>query len=164
MTGALNWLSGKIEPLGLLISVHSLVYQQHGVCAARLPLAPIVDRYAGVLPWRRWRQSSAPFSRVSSSSTFSPYATCPQSCPASFGYFRVRPAALRSAYATTNEEHSIDVVQCFVHLLGLSITISITELATGNMISGTTRIFSAIITTLQLGFGMTLGTMILPPV
>ena len=52
----------------------------------------------------------------------------------------------------------------FIHLLGLSITISITELATGNMISGTTRIFSAIITTLQLGFGMTLGTMILLPV
>ena len=63
----------------------------------RLPLGPIVDCYAGVLPWRRWRQSSAPFSRASSSSTFSPYATCPQSCPASFGYFRVRPAALRSA-------------------------------------------------------------------
>ena len=35
MTGVLNWLSGKIEPLGLLISVHSLVYQQPGVCGCR---------------------------------------------------------------------------------------------------------------------------------
>jgi uncharacterized membrane protein YjjB (DUF3815 family) len=58
----------------------------------------------------------------------------------------------------------IDVVQRFMHPPGLSITISITELATGNMISGTTRIFSAIITTLQLGFGMTLGKIFLLPV
>lgn len=39
MTGVLNWLSGKIEPLGLLISVHSRL-SQRGVCAAWLPLAP----------------------------------------------------------------------------------------------------------------------------
>jgi len=42
-------------------------------------------------------------------------------------------------------------------LPGLSITISIAELATGNAISGTTRIFSAIMYTLQLGFGLVIG-------
>jgi hypothetical protein len=44
MTGVLNWLSGKIEPLGLLISVRSLVYHSAGVC---VPM--YVDAAAGPL-------------------------------------------------------------------------------------------------------------------
>ncbi len=42
--------------------------------------------------------------------------------------------------------------------IGLSITISVTELATRNVISGTTRIFGAILSALQLGFGIAIGT------
>ncbi|KAJ3112608.1 hypothetical protein HDU96_004384 [Phlyctochytrium bullatum] len=42
-------------------------------------------------------------------------------------------------------------------LPGLSLTISIIELSTRNMVSGTVRLFSALFTAMLLGFGMTIG-------
>jgi len=43
-------------------------------------------------------------------------------------------------------------------LPGLSLTISITELATRNMVSGTSRIFFSLIIALSLGFGLAVGS------
>jgi len=43
-------------------------------------------------------------------------------------------------------------------LPGLSLTIAIMELATKNMISGATRMFGALLTALELSYGITLGT------
>jgi len=43
-------------------------------------------------------------------------------------------------------------------LPGLTLTIGMTELATGNLVSGTTRFTSAVLVLLQLAFGVALGT------
>ncbi|KAJ3414453.1 hypothetical protein HDV05_006546 [Chytridiales sp. JEL 0842] len=43
-------------------------------------------------------------------------------------------------------------------LPGLSLTISIIELSTRNMVSGTVRLFSSLFTAMLLGFGMTIGS------
>ncbi|KAI8846890.1 hypothetical protein BC829DRAFT_397714 [Chytridium lagenaria] len=48
--------------------------------------------------------------------------------------------------------HSIAIL-----LPGLSLTISIIELSTRNMVSGTVRLFGALFTAMLLGFGMTIG-------
>ncbi|KAI8621382.1 hypothetical protein BC830DRAFT_1058236 [Chytriomyces sp. MP71] len=45
-----------------------------------------------------------------------------------------------------------------VFLPGLSLTISIIELSTRNMVSGTVRLFSALFIAMLLGFGMTIGS------
>lgn len=44
-----------------------------------------------------------------------------------------------------------------VLLPGLTLTVSLTELATGHLLSGTTRLTSAIIVLVQLGFGLAVG-------
>jgi hypothetical protein len=43
-------------------------------------------------------------------------------------------------------------------LIGYSITLGAIELATRHPVSGTTRMFMAIIDALQLGFGLTIGS------
>jgi uncharacterized membrane protein YjjP (DUF1212 family) len=43
-------------------------------------------------------------------------------------------------------------------LPGLSLTIGVTELATRNVVSGTSRVFSALLTAFQLGIGIAIGT------
>ncbi len=43
------------------------------------------------------------------------------------------------------------------YLPGLSLTIGVAELATRNLISGTSRIFYAMLIALELGFGMAVG-------
>lgn len=52
-------------------------------------------------------------------------------------------------------------------LPGLNLTIGVTELATRHMVSGTSRFFFALITAVQLGFGVALGANLavwLPPI
>ena len=48
----------------------------------------------------------------------------------------------------------------FIYPLGLSLTIAMAELTTKNMISGTARLLYALITALQLGFGIAIGNII----
>ncbi len=77
-------------------------------------------------------------------------------------------AALAAALAA-NHGASIAIVTLagvLVLLPGLSITIAMTELATGNLVSGTSRAAGAVATLLQLAFGVTLGRYLadwLPP-
>ncbi len=46
-----------------------------------------------------------------------------------------------------------------IFFVGLSLTIGVSELATRNMISGTSRLLYAVLIALELGFGMAVGTM-----
>lgn len=49
---------------------------------------------------------------------------------------------------------------CVWLLPGLTLTLAIRELATGNMVAGTVRMFSAFMTALKLGFGIAFGSYI----
>lgn len=68
-------------------------------------------------------------------------------------------AALGAALAAS-EGASIAVVTLagvLVLLPGLAMTVAMTELATGNLVSGTTRLAGAVATLLQLAFGVAIG-------
>ncbi len=54
--------------------------------------------------------------------------------------------------------HSVTLAGLIVLVPGMSLTTAMTELSTGNLVSGTARLFGAAVTFLKLGFGVALGT------
>ncbi|KAI9099246.1 hypothetical protein DFS34DRAFT_579520 [Phlyctochytrium arcticum] len=73
-------------------------------------------------------------------------------------FSRVLLVALRSAYPNFCYNHVSIVLSGIVMLLpGLSITISMIEIATRNIVSGTVRVFFAMFHAMLLGFGISTG-------
>lgn len=65
----------------------------------------------------------------------------------------------RAAYSITPVCTKGIIFSSILYLLpGFSITIAVSELATRNMVSGTSKLFSAFLTAVELGLGIVIGT------